>query len=392
MTRVGIFTDNDFGKINGVTTTLRAVVDHAPDDVGLRIYTASQAAVERTDYLALQATGMPVPFYDGMTMYLPRFAAFLRAARRDGIELVHYTTPGPMGLVAQFVAARLGLPMVGTFHTQLAEYTTLLSGSPLLGRLMEQYLRWPYGRCARVFAPSQATRDLLVAARIAPGKIDICSRGVDTARFDPRRRSPDVRRAWGVDTGTPVVLYVGRLSAEKNLRQLPALVAALDARRARYRLVLVGEGPLRDDLARMLPRAVFAGVLPHDGVAAAMASADVFLFPSRTDTLGNVVLEAQASGLPVLVSNAGGPQENLLDGRSGFVCTPGSGEDGFTARLLWLLDDRERRRACGAAAREYATHRTWTGALRPLYQAWRDVAAHARAHGPQGVPARLEVS
>lgn len=390
MTRVGIFTDNDFDKVNGVTTTLRALVDHAPEDVGLRIYTASRTAVARANYVALRAPALPVPFYDGMAMYLPRFSAFLRAARRDDIELVHYTTPGPMGLVAQYVAARLGLPMVGTFHTQLAEYTTLLSGSPMLGRLMAQYLRWPYGRCTRVFAPSHATRDLLVAARIAPGKIDICSRGVDAARFDPRLRSQETRRAWGVDERTPVILYVGRLSAEKNLRLLPALVAALDARGARYRLVLVGEGPLVDDLSRRLPRAIFTGLLPQEAVATAMASADVFLFPSRTDTLGNVVLEAQASGLPVLVSNAGGPQENMLHGVSGFVCTPGHGADGFTARLLWLLEDRTRRLAFGAAAREYARHRTWADALRPLYQAWRDIASSARACAPRVVRTGLE--
>lgn len=390
MTRVGVFTDNDFDKVNGVTTTLRAVIAHAPDDVAVRIYTASHTAVSRDDYLALRAPRVPVPFYDGMDMYLPRFLAFVRAARRDGLEVVHYTTPGPMGLVAQFVAARLGLPMIGTFHTQLAEYTAMLSGSPRLGQLMGEYLRWPYGRCTRVFAPSRATRDLLAAARIARGKVDICSRGVDTERFHPRHRSEHLRRAWGAGDRTPVVLYVGRLSAEKGLRDLPALLAPLDARGTPYRLVLVGEGPLRETLGHMLPRAIFTDTLRPDGVARAMASADVFLFPSRTDTLGNVVLEAQASGLPVLVSDAGGPQENVQPGLSGFVCT--AGDDGFSARLLWLLEDEARRAAFGAAARAYARQRTWAEALRPLYQAWRDEAARCRAQAPQVARARLEAS
>lgn len=370
--RIGIFTDNDFAKVNGVTTTLKAVLAHAPADLQVRVYTAARLPVTSTDYVAMRAPAFGIPYYAEMDMCLPRFAAFLRLARADGIDLVHYTTPGPMGLVAQYVAWRLGVPMVGSFHTLLAEYTTLLSGSRHLGAAMQAYLRWPYGRCGRVLVPSEATRVQLVAARIAPDRLQVWSRGVDTVRFDPARRASTLRASWGVADGCPVVLYAGRVSVEKGLRDLPRLWRAVTRDRSAH-LVIAGDGPVRAELQRHLPEATFTGPLPQDALAQVMASADVFLFPSRTDTLGNVVLEAQASGLPVLVSDAGGPQENLLDGVTGCVCRDAAGQD-FAARLSQLIASPERRAAMSAAARRYAQGRTWAVAMQPLFTTWREVA------------------
>ncbi len=127
--RIAIFTDNDFGKTTGATTTLTAVLRWRPADLDLRVYTAADAGVERPDYLALRWIGVGIPFYSEMKMYIPRFFTFLKRAKADGIQLVHYTTPGPVGLAAMYVAAKLQVPMVGSFHTQLSEYTALLSGS-----------------------------------------------------------------------------------------------------------------------------------------------------------------------------------------------------------------------------------------------------------------------
>jgi glycosyltransferase involved in cell wall biosynthesis len=313
-----------------------------------------------------------------MKMYIPRFFAFLKRARADGIELVHYTTPGPVGLVAMFVASRLQVPMVGSFHTQLSEYTALLSGSERLGNLMREYQRWPYGKCERILVPSTATRDLLIAAKIRAEKIRIWTRGVDTERFAPSRRSAAMRQAWGVDDARPALIYVGRLSREKGLELVPAIARTLRDAGVDHRLVFVGDGPMRQALQQACPDAVFTGALPHVDVATAMASADVFLFPSRTDTLGNVVLEAQASGVPVLVSDAGGPRENIVEGETGFVCAERGALD-MPVRTLQLASDRTKRVAMGEAARAYALSRSWTSAMAPLYEAWREVAA------PQGI-------
>jgi glycosyltransferase involved in cell wall biosynthesis len=370
--RVAIFTDNDFGKINGVTTTLTAVLQWRPADLDLRVYTAADTGVERPDYLALRSFGVGIPFYAEMKMYIPRFFTFLKRARTDGIQLVHYTTPGPVGLAAMYVASKLQVPMVGSFHTQLSEYTALLSGSERLGNLMREYQRWPYGKCERILVPSTATRDLLIAAKIRAEKIRLWTRGVDTDQFTPAKRSAALRETWGVSDARPALIYVGRLSREKGLELIPSIARTLRDAGVDHRFVFVGDGPMRSALQQSCPDAVFTGALPHAEVATLMASADLFIFPSRTDTLGNVVLEAQACGIPVLVSDAGGPRENIREGESGFVCSEGGALE-MRVRALQLASDRTRRVAMGEAARAYALSRSWTSAMAPLYDAYREV-------------------
>ena len=209
--------------------------------------------------------------------------------------------------------------MVGSFHTDLAAYATMLSGSPALGTLMRGFLRWPYGRCGRVLVPSESTRRLLVGANSDPGRIDNWVRGVDCDAFSPDRRSRQLREEWGVDDHRPAILYVGRVSREKGLDLLPALQVRLHALGVDHRFVIAGDGPMLGELRAGLEDAVFTGALSRPEVARAFGSADVFVFPSRTDTAGNMVLEAQASGLPVLVSDAGGPKENMVPGQTGIV-------------------------------------------------------------------------
>jgi glycosyltransferase involved in cell wall biosynthesis len=381
---VAIFTDNDFGKVNGVTTTLAAALEHAPDDLNLRVYTCDEAGAETGDYLSLAACGVGIPFYREMKMYLPPLRKFLRHAVTDSTELVHLTTPGPVGLAAMWVASRLGIPMLGSFHTDLAEYTRILSGSPGLGRFMERYMRWLYGRCERILAPSDATRDMLVHAGLERSRIDIWRRGVSTVRFDPAKRSAALRGKWGVTDERPAIIYVGRVSKEKGLQMLKLFSRFLQYAGVAHRLVIVGDGPMRAELQADCPDAVFTGTLRQDEVAVAMASADLLLFPSRTDTAGNVVLEAQASGLPVLVSDAGGPRENLRPAESGFIC---SGFNDFVRRAGDLLRQPRRRREMSAAARDYAVTRGWETALEPLYDGYTALGADRTATVLQPHPA-----
>jgi glycosyltransferase involved in cell wall biosynthesis len=365
--RVAIFTDNDFEKVNGVTTTLRAVLEHAPDDIDVRVYTCDGEGLETPDYLALPAFGFGIPFYREMKIYAPPLRRILRHAVADGIDLVHLTTPGPVGLAARWVASRLQVPIIGSFHTDLATYTRMLSGSKRLGQAMETYMRWAYGRCERVFVPSLATRDMLIRARISPTHIDVWRRGVSNTLFNPARRSAELRERWGVSADRPALLYVGRVSREKGLSLLRPLSRFLEYAGVAHRLVIVGDGPMRSALAASCPDAIFTGTMTPDGVATAMASADLFVFPSETDTAGNVVLEAQASGLPVLVSRIGGPSENMRHGDTGFAC--GDLTD-FARRAAQLLRNAGRRSEYSEAARRYAMTRSWESALEPLYRAY----------------------
>jgi len=364
---VAIFTDNDFGKVNGVTTTLAAALEYAPDDLNLRVYTCDDAGAQTGDYLALPAFGVGIPFYREMKVYLPPCRQFLRHAVADAIDVIHLTTPGPVGLAAMWVASRLRIPVLGSFHTDLAEYTRILSGSRGLGRFMEAYMRCLYAQCERILAPSDWTRDMLVRAGLERSRIDIWRRGVSTVRFDPSKRSSALRQKWGVSDERPAIIYVGRVSKEKGLEMLKPFSRFLEYAGIMHRLIVVGDGPMRAELQADCSDAVFTGTLRQDDVAVAMASADFMVFPSRTDTAGNVVLEAQASGLPVLVSNAGGPRENLRSSETGFVCSEFSD---FVRRAGDLLRHSRKRREMSAAAREYALTRRWETALEPLYDSY----------------------
>lgn len=380
---VAIFTDNDFGKANGVTTALTAALDCAPAGMHLRVYTAAALPVETEDYLAVKSLAVPIPFYSEMDMFVPRFRANLSRAREDRIELIHLTTPGPIGLAAMHTAWRLQLPMVGSFDTDLAAYTAVLSGSRRLGALMREHMRWVYGRCLRVLVPSEATRRLLVDAKTRPDRIEIWQRGVDTSLFSPDRRSRELRSQWHVSENRPALLYVGRLSREKGLDLLPALQRRLYERHFEHRFIIVGEGPMHAWLKQQMPDAVFTGSLSRQAIAPVFASADAFLFPSRTDTAGHVVLEAQASGLPVIVTDAGGPCESMVDGSTGIVCP--TTDPSAWADVIARLMRPESRAACSSAARVYALGRQWPHALEPLYRTYRDASVLHAAAPPRGI-------
>lgn len=370
---VAIFTDNDFDKVNGVTTTLSAALVHTPPGMRLRVYTAATLAVDDPQYLALRAIGMPIPFYSEMRMYVPPWRKLVEHARRDHIDLIHLTTPGPMGLAAMYVASRLSVRMVGSFHTDLAAYTATLSGSKRLGALMREYMRWPYGKCTRVLVPSEATKQTLIGAKGDPAKMVIWTRGVDTELFSPAKRSQRLRDEWHVSDKRPALLFVGRVSREKGLDLLAPVSRRLHAMGVEHRWIIAGEGPMSSELQRTLPDAFFTGVLSRQAVAEAFASADLFVFPSRTDTAGNVVLEAQACGLPVVVSDAGGPRENMIPGTTG-VIGEGTAAELWAEQIADLLRSPSRRLSMQWAAREYALTRQWSRALEPLYRTYQEVS------------------
>ncbi len=371
--RVAIFTDNDFDTINGVTTVLRAVLDFS-HDVRPRIYTAADLRIDTPAYFAAASVGMGLPWHRDMRIYWPRLVAFARALERDGVDVIHVTTPGPIGVTGRWLAARLRVPIVGSYHTHLGDYAATFSESARLGRVLDRYIRWCYKTCDPLLVPSAAARDHLAARGYPADRLMIWGRGVDTARFSPARASQSLRNTWHVDARRPAILYAGRLSREKGLDLIEPLQRRLHRHGLAHQFVFAGDGPMRGDLEAMCPDGVFLGKLSHDRVAAAMASSDVFLFPSTTDTLGNVVLEAQAAGLPVVVSDVGGPQQQMVRGTTGFVCRAGD-VNAFADAVITLLRRPEQRGAMSRKARAYAETRDWPRSLEPLHTAWQSAAA-----------------
>lgn len=367
---IAIITDNDFEKVTGVTTTLKNVLRHAPDDLRVRVYTAADLAVDEPDYHAMASWGVGLPWYPEMRIYWPHVQRLRRLLAADGAQVLHITTPGPMCLAARWLWRRSGLPMLGSYHTHLGDYVTTYSGSGALGRGFESYMRWLYAPCDTVLVPSASTRARLIECGYPSAQLDVWSRGVDTECFHPRARSAALRESWHVDHRRPAILYAGRLSSEKGLGLVGAIQHLLLRRGFAHQFVFVGDGPFRPALQALCPDAIFTGSLSSAGVAQAMASADIFLFPSATDSLGNVVLEAQASGLPVLVTDRGGPQEHMQHGVTGWVCRAGHAA-GMADRLSQWLTDPTTRQQMGRAAVAYTARRSWNAALEPLYGAWR---------------------
>lgn len=312
------------------------------------------------------------PLYPDYRVSLPGLTRGVRAElERFSPELVHVVSPTPAALWALRWARSHGVPAVSSFHTHFVSYFRYYGVRPLEG-FGWWALRRFYARSERVYAPSVSIIRELEAEGIR--NLELWSRGIDLSRFSPARRDPELRARAGAGDGTPLLLLVSRLVREKDLADLVEVDRVLRGRGVEFRLALVGSGPMRGELKARLPHAFFAGHRVGDELSRWYASGDVFIFPSTTETLGNVVLEALASGLPAVVVDRGGPQDLIDHGRNGFVARANDIDDIADAaeRLLRDADLRER---MSAAARESAASREWTAINDRLIESYREVVA-----------------
>ena len=299
----------------------------------------------------------------------------LRYCYEQGFTRIHSATPGPIGLAALAIARILKLPICGTYHTQLPQYAQFLTGDDAMAELTWKFVVWYYDQMDLIYAPSEDTRQELIARGINGDKIALYPRGIDTERFSPEKRNGFFEQSYGV-TAPAKLLYVGRISKEKNLAVLGDAFRLLYARQAQAHLVIVGDGPYLNEMKaqlRDLP-CTFTGALAGEDLAKAYASADIFVFPSMTDTFGNVVLEAQASGLPVVVSDQGGPCENMLPDRTGRV-VPGNDVEALAAALTDILSNPRQRQAMGRAARRYMEERSFDAAFLKTWESYQAISA-----------------
>jgi glycosyltransferase involved in cell wall biosynthesis len=325
-----------------------------------------------------------LPEYPEQKIFYPPFLEMLAYCYDQNIDHIHSATPGPVGLAALAIARILKLPITGTYHTAIPQYAQILTGDEGIAELAWKYVLWYYDQMDVIYAPSQATRDELVSKGIHPTKVRVYPRGIDIERFHPAKRNGIFKKNYNLGEGTKL-LYVGRVSKEKNLHLLAEAFERLVAIGQKVQLVVVGDGPYLEEMKHHLKGkpCCFTGYLQGEALAAVYASADLFVFPSTTDTFGNVVLEAQASGIPVIVSDQGGPCENILDGRTGTICKADDA-DSLLAAIRTLLAAPERRRTMGRAARQYLEERSFENAFLSLweqYQAPMPAPAALRAAG-----------
>ncbi len=375
---MALFTDT-FDEISGVGLTFHRFANHCRQrGYPLDIFTVSpdQSNRETDGSVTIHRIKprIPINYYPGLYFDLvPLDETVVNYGLATGFDVVHVATPGHIGLTGLYLAIKLSRPLLGSYHTELPEYVSqrLINHldpsfeddpdargyvAEVSSALTWDYLACFYNHCARVLVPSQYTKQQ-VADRLR-STLAIFPRGVDTALFDPARRRRHEARVR--------LLFVGRLAVEKNLEWL----VRYSQSHPEHELVIVGDGPERERLQAALPRAVFTGFLRDEALAQAYADADLFAFPSHTETFGNVVLEAQASGLPAVVSERGGPREIIEPGVSGLVAAD---YEQFETALQDLASDPARRAAFGKAARQRAEQRSWAGVFEGLMQQYRAV-------------------
>jgi glycosyltransferase involved in cell wall biosynthesis len=312
--------------------------------------------------------GIKMPFYEQVRIGIAGPRRLLSMLRRLTPHLVHIATEGPLGWSALLASRWLNVPVASSFHTNFDHYAAHY-GFLGLRKIALAYLRWFHNRTSVTLVPSKATQSRLLADGLE--RVEIWSRGVDAKLFNPSHRDEALRRSLGLRSDDPLLLYVGRLAPEKNLSALLRAFAQLrtllpDTTNERLRLALVGAGPQGAELARAAPPGVHLAGEKHGlELSRWYASADLFAFPSLSETFGNVILEAQASGLPVVAYDCPGPNERVTPGEDGLL-VPTSSD--LTPALRRTCEDRALRERFGRAARKKAEGRDWNPIFDELEQ------------------------
>ncbi len=346
--RFSLVTETYPPEVNGVALTVAGL------ELGLRalghtveVIRPRQAHAEsRADELLMP--GAALPRYPGLRFGLPAGRRLLSRWQAQRPDAIYVATEGPLGWSAVKAANRLGIPVATGFHTRFDDYA---------GRYGVGFLKpWVFAWMRRFHNSAQATLVPTVELQAflrANGFVRPCllRRGVDSALFHPQRRAEAVREGLGLAPGQPLLIHVGRIAPEKNLGLAVRAFRALQQQRPDARFLFVGDGPARAELAAAHPDFLFTGVLRGEALAAHFASADLFVFPSLSETFGNVTLEAMASGVATVAYDYGAAREHLRDGLHGAAVACGD-EHAFVAAVLALGTDEAQRRACGGRARE----------------------------------------
>lgn len=357
---IALVTETYLPEVNGVAITIGRMVEgllarqHRIHMVRPR-QGKQDVAQQAGNYRETLVAGMPIPGYPELKSGLPARGTLLKLWRAERPDVVHIATEGPLGWSAMSAARKLGIPVSSDFHTNFHNYTEHY-GIGLLQKPIAAYLRYFHNRTACTLVPTAALKKTLEADGYAD--VRVVSRGVDAELFHPGRRDAGLRAQWGVSDDIPVALLVSRLAPEKNLELVIQAFEAMRQANPDILLVMVGDGPARAELQRNHPHVLFAGMRTGEDLAAHYASADVFLYPSLTETYGNVTVEAMASGLAVLAYDYAAAREHIRHNENGMLA-PFDVAASFVAQASVLASDTARVRRLGAAARETVESLTW---------------------------------
>lgn len=373
--RIALVTETYAPDVNGVALTLQRIVEGLRS-LGHDVLMVRPRNVQR-DALSdgvqdgsVFVKGMPIPMYPDLKLGLPAKRALIKLWTYRRPDVVHIATEGPLGWSAVQAAKKLRLPMTSDFRTNFHAYSAFYGFGWLKSAILS-YMRKFHNTTDCTMVPTSELKQAL--AGLGFERLSVIPRGIETGLFDPAKRSEPLRQSWGADPGTLVVLSVGRLAAEKNLEVTVRAYKALQAQGIRVKMVFVGDGPIREKLARLCPDAVFCGMRRGEDLAAHYASGDLFVFPSVTETFGNVTLEAMASGLPVVAFNCAAARQLIRSDENGVLVAMGQ-EDDFVESVVRLAVDEVLRREIGRQARTSSLENGWPEVLRKTETVLRAVA------------------
>lgn len=380
--RVALFTGAYNHIADGVSLTLNRLVDYLErqgTDVLVFAPTVDDPPVDHNGPL-VRIPSLPAP---GRPDY--RIALGLSATARERLEvfrptLIHIATPDLLGYAALRHGKKESIPVVASYHTHFSSYLKYYR-LDVLEPVLWAYLRHFYQQCEQVYVPSPSMGEVLENHGIDEG-LRLWERGVNTTHFNPAQRSDAWRQRWDIAADEVVVSFVSRLVWEKGLNRYAEVTERLERNDIPHRSLIVGDGPAREELEERLPNTIFTGHLKGDDLARAYASSDVFLFPSDTETFGNVTLEAMASGLPTVCADAPGSRSLVNDGATGFLA-PAEDTDAFYDAVARLVSDADLRRSMGQNARKRAQHYDWEAVLGRLV-GYYDELLHHRAFAGDG--------
>ncbi|MCP1161179.1 glycosyltransferase family 4 protein [Bacillus infantis] len=371
--KVAIFSDTFYPQINGVANTLKRLTDHLEKrDIEYMLFIPGPA--EGMSYPnAAEFLSIPFFFYPECRTAVANPRKITERLQKFSPDIVHIATPLTMGLYGIHAAKKLGIPITGSYHTHFDQYLKLYK-CQWLSPLFWKYMKWFHRSFQRIFVPSKDTKTILEAQGLQ--SVSLWTRGVDSRLFHPDRDKEAVRKEFGIRE-PHILLYAGRLAPEKDLGTLLKTMGSLPEEiRERVHWLIVGDGPEFQPFAKESAgrgNVTMTGYVTGEELAGLYAAADLLVFPSPTETFGNVVLEALSSGTPAIVADKGGPAEIISEGRTGRICPAGSSGE-FASAIQELLGDPVKLASMSREARSYAERQSWDKIMDQLLAEYKEIA------------------
>jgi glycosyltransferase involved in cell wall biosynthesis len=383
--RIAVVTETYPPEINGVAMTISRMVEglrrrHVVELIRPRQNKNDTATTESTLQEVL-VQGFPLPKYEGLKLGLPCKSHLIKLWSQQRPDVVHIVTEGPLGSSAIAAARKLAIPVSSDFHTNFHSYSQHY-GFGWLQKTVAAYLRNIHNRTDTTLVPTNELRETLAAEGYR--NLQVVARGVDTSLFSSSKRSEKLRLQWGVlEDGAMGVIYVGRISAEKNLPLVFSTFESMRAINPRLKLVLVGDGPVRAEMERRHPEYIFTGMKTGEDLAAHYASGDIFLFPSMTETYGNVTVEAMASGLAPVAYRYAAAAQHITHGENGLLAEYGNAEE-FTKQACTLANDPAHVERLRWQAHQTMLKLDWENIVDDFEQALVKLTVRSSAHPDDG--------